>query len=195
MRSASWKGHFYQSKADAIAAVQAARASGIQSIDVGCMQINLMHHPAAFASLDQAFDPRANAVYAADFLTALFAQTGDWGSATGAYHSQTPGLSDDYRQRVAAFWPDALRYGVTPRLTAKATTSQLQLDPRSQLMPEFRARLAQDAAADRASRIAMGLLPARTAQSAVSSAAYYRNRGQARTKPAGSGTQHASLGD
>src|SRR5579884_4260905 len=58
-------GHFFDTKADAIAAVQALQAQGIRSIDVGCMQINLMHHPDAFATLDEAFDPLANARYAA----------------------------------------------------------------------------------------------------------------------------------
>ncbi len=67
----------------AVAAVRAMQARGIQSIDVGCGQINLMHHPDAFASLEQAFDPQANAVYAARFLKELFAQTGDWNKAAG----------------------------------------------------------------------------------------------------------------
>ncbi len=52
-------------------AVAAMRAAGMQSIDVGCMQINLRAHPAAFASIDDAFDPAANADYAARFLRDL----------------------------------------------------------------------------------------------------------------------------
>ncbi len=151
-------GHFYNSKADAIAAVEEAQAAGMQSIDVGCMQVNLMYHPAAFASLQQAFDPRTNAIYAASFLTALFEQTRDWGIATGAYHSQTPDLSHVYRKRVAAWWPDASRYGMAPRDGATLPASRLQIDPHGIYTPEFRARLAR-AAADRATRIAMGLVP------------------------------------
>ena len=54
-------GAFFASKAEAIAAVPHCRHSGVRSIDVGCMQVNLMFHPAAFASLEEAFDPRANA--------------------------------------------------------------------------------------------------------------------------------------
>ena len=61
------RGHFYDSKAEAVAAVRAMQARGIQSIDVGCGQINLMHHPDAFANLELAFDPQANATYAARF--------------------------------------------------------------------------------------------------------------------------------
>ena len=38
---------------------RAAAAAGERNIDVGCMQINLMHHPDAFASLEEAFEPVA----------------------------------------------------------------------------------------------------------------------------------------
>jgi len=97
-------GHFYASKEDAIAAVQAIQAAGGQSIDVGCMQVNLMHHPDAFATLDDAFDPAHNAAYAGRFLTALFAALGDWGTAIAAYHSRTPGIGEPYRDQVVATW-------------------------------------------------------------------------------------------
>lgn len=97
-------GHFYASKEEAIAAVQAIQATGGQSVDVGCMQVNLMHHPDAFASLDEAFDPGHNAAYAGRFLTALFASLGDWGQAIAAYHSRTPGVGEPYRDQVVATW-------------------------------------------------------------------------------------------
>ena len=38
------KGHYYNSKAEAVAAVKALMAQGIDNIDVGCMQINLKYH-------------------------------------------------------------------------------------------------------------------------------------------------------
>jgi Transglycosylase SLT domain len=97
-------GHFYASRDDAIAAVQAIQAAGGQSIDVGCMQVNLMHHPDAFASLEEAFDPKRNAAYAARFVTALFGALGDWGMAIAAYHSRTPGIGEPYRDQVVATW-------------------------------------------------------------------------------------------
>ena len=93
-------GSYYETKADAVAAVQAFRARGVTSLDVGCMQVNLRHHPAAFASLEEAFDPSANARYAARFLVDLHRQLGDWTRATAAYHSQTPDLGDAYVRRV-----------------------------------------------------------------------------------------------
>lgn len=93
-------GSFFETKEDAIAAVQALRARGVASVDVGCMQVNLRHHPAAFASLDDAFDPAVNARYAVRFLTDLHRQFGDWTQATAAYHSQTRDLGEEYVRRV-----------------------------------------------------------------------------------------------
>ncbi len=103
------EGHIYDSKAEAIAAVRAFQAHGARSIDVGCMQVNLMYHPDAFLSLDQAFDPSANAVYAAHFLTELYATTHNWDLATAMYHSATPDIGADYQRKVAAVLPEELR--------------------------------------------------------------------------------------
>jgi hypothetical protein len=102
--NAEGQGSFYDTKAQAIAAVQALQARGVQSVDVGCMQVNLMHHPGAFANLDQAFDPSANTVYAARFLNELHGQTNDWMRAAGQYHSSTPALGATYQTAVAAAW-------------------------------------------------------------------------------------------
>ena len=104
--NAEGQGAFFATKAQAIAAVRDLQARGVSSIDVGCLQVNLMYHPAAFTSLDQAFDPRANAMYAARFLNGLHASGDDWMKAIAAYHSQTPVLGASYRQRVLALWHD-----------------------------------------------------------------------------------------
>jgi len=109
--NAAGAGHFYASKAEAIAAVRAFLASGIRSLDVGCLQVNLFYHPDAFNSLDQAFDPAANAAYAAKMLLDLFAQTGSWPRAAAAYHSQTPALGSAYLQRVLEAWATPDRPG------------------------------------------------------------------------------------
>ena len=93
-------GYFFDSKAEVIAAVQAFQAKGKRSIDVGCMQVNLMHHPKAFADLDEAFDPAANARYAVKFLTGLYQQTRDWPLATAWYHSSTPEYGEEYQRLV-----------------------------------------------------------------------------------------------
>jgi hypothetical protein len=97
-------GFFFPTKAAAVTAVRSLQELGIQSIDVGCLQVNLMYHPAAFASLDEAFDPRANARYAAHFLDALYERSKSWTQAAGDYHSQTPALGAAYRTQVMARW-------------------------------------------------------------------------------------------
>ena len=97
-------GQVFDTKQQAIAAVVAHRARGARSIDVGCMQVNLMHHADAFASLEDAFDPVANTRYAARFLQQLLAQTGSWPRAVAGYHSLTPDIGGEYARKVLAIW-------------------------------------------------------------------------------------------
>lgn len=104
--NAEGRGQFFPTREAAIAAVRQLQAQGVRSIDVGCMQINLRHHPSAFASLEEAFDPAANARYAARFLTELHATRNDWLRAAAHYHSHTPQFADAYRARVEAAWPE-----------------------------------------------------------------------------------------
>ena len=137
-------GRYFASKAEAIAAVQEIQAMGGQSIDVGCMQVNLMHHASAFSTLDEAFDPARNAAYAARFLRSLFASTGDWGKAIGGYHSRTPGRSEAYRDQVVATW-NPTDPAVLSRLTlnpAPAASMSLLAQP-SVYMPLARTGLIQ----------------------------------------------------
>ena len=88
----------------AVAEVQAARAGGQASVDVGCFQVSLLHHPLAFDSLEAGFDPVRNARYAAGFLASLRAGAASWEEAAGRYHSMTPGLAEPYAARVMAAW-------------------------------------------------------------------------------------------
>lgn len=101
---AEGKGRFLPSKDDAVATVRRLQAEGVRNIDVGCMQINLRYHPDAFADLEQAFDPAANAGYAATYLAALFRETGSWERAAARYHSATPEYAVPYLERVKALW-------------------------------------------------------------------------------------------
>ncbi len=115
--------YYFASKAEAVAWVQAAQARGILSIDVGCMQVNLMYHPAAFETLDAAFEPDTNADYAARFLVSLHAQTGDWQKAAGLYHSQTLALAIPYAQRVE----EALTGKLPPEAAASPQLTRLAM--------------------------------------------------------------------
>lgn len=94
---------FSDDKDAALAWTRARLASGARFVDVGCMQVNLQMHPGAFRSIEEAFDPTANAAYSAHFLASLAQEAGgNWFQAVGWYHSRTPGLAAAYRERVAA---------------------------------------------------------------------------------------------
>ncbi len=113
--NAAGKGYYFETKAEAISAVQKLRAQGIESIDVGCMQVNLKHHAHAFGDLQQAFDPATNVGYAARFLRENYDATQSWMKATAFYHSQTPKFGNPYMQAVYNRWKGVLsRIGSTP---------------------------------------------------------------------------------
>jgi hypothetical protein len=103
------EGHFFDTKDDAVKFVADKQAAGVESIDVGCMQINLKHHPEAFASLDDAFDPATNVAYGADFLKDLHDQANGWLAAARRYHSATPEKGQAYGELVLANWTGAAK--------------------------------------------------------------------------------------
>ena len=98
------EGHYFASAQEAIAWVTAQQAIGIRSIDVGCFQVNLHYHPDAFADLTEAFDPAANARYAAALLNRLHEQGGSWPLAIALYHSADPVEGQRYSARVMQVW-------------------------------------------------------------------------------------------
>ena len=106
---AEGEGKFYDTKAQAVRAVEALRAREVRNIDVGCMQINLMHHPEAFDDLDQAFEPVSNVGYGARHLKTLFGETRSWQRAAGRYHSATPKRARAYRLKVVKLWNEQRR--------------------------------------------------------------------------------------
>jgi soluble lytic murein transglycosylase-like protein len=110
--NAEGQGFFYETKAEAVAAVRAMQARGIQSIDIGCGQVNLMHHPDAFPSLEAAFDPQTNAAYAGKFLKELFAQSGDWNKAAGGCITRRRPNWAPNTERGS--WPSGLRNSGLP---------------------------------------------------------------------------------
>ena len=91
-------------KADAMGTVRRLQAEGRRNIDVGCAQINLRYHPDAFTSLEEAFEPKANLRYAADFLVRLRNETGSWEDAVARYHSADPARGPRYRDKVYRHW-------------------------------------------------------------------------------------------
>ncbi len=112
--NAEGKGKFFATKEEAVAEVRALQERGVRIIDVGCMQVNLYHHPQAFPDLDAAFEPVVNARYAGLFLTRLYAKAGDWITATGYYHSANPEHSEPYKANVLARWTGAPQGDASP---------------------------------------------------------------------------------
>ena len=135
------QGHYFNSKAEAIAKTSALMRQGYRSIDVGCMQVNLKHHPNAFRSLNDAFDPEQNVNYAAKFLRENYADLGDWVKATAAYHSRTPHRGSKYLGLIERNWN---------RIVAKVqqARSRVGAEPLASAAPAFektRSQLAREA--------------------------------------------------
>ena len=105
------KGVWFDGREDAQDYVDRNFARGARSFDVGCFQINYRWHGQAFSSLEEMFEPLANARYAARFLNELYGEFGDWSKAAGAYHSRTPKFANRYRARFDRF---RARLGDTP---------------------------------------------------------------------------------
>lgn len=106
------EGHWFADRNSALAFAQAHYDRGVRSFDIGCFQINFRWHGENFASLDQMFDPTANATYAAHFLLDLHEEDGDWSTAAGAFHSRTQEHAETYRARFDAFRTAAVAAGV-----------------------------------------------------------------------------------
>jgi hypothetical protein len=92
-------GEWFDTSDEAKAYVLRHHQRGARSYDVGCFQLNYRWHGQHFASIEEMFDPLANARYAARFLADLYAESGDWSRAAGAYHSRTPRYAERYRAR------------------------------------------------------------------------------------------------
>ncbi|MFV1494510.1 transglycosylase SLT domain-containing protein [Phaeobacter sp. JH20_36] len=108
-------GKWFQTEDEARAYVFSHFKRGARSFDVGCFQINFKWHGQAFDSIDQMFDPLANAQYAARFLRELHDEFGDWSQAAGAYHSRTPTYANRYTARF-----DRVRADLKPVETVAA---------------------------------------------------------------------------
>ena len=78
---------FARSAEDALATFEAARASGVRLIDLGCMQVNHHYHGRKFTSVRAMLDPAGNVSYAAGFLRQLRVREGSWAMAVARYHA------------------------------------------------------------------------------------------------------------
>jgi hypothetical protein len=121
------EGRYFATKTEAVAFVEQLRRAGRRNIDVGCMQVNLLHHPDAFATLEEAFDPATNVAYGGDFLTRLRQDSPSWARAVERYHTADAERGRAYRERVYARWQDVQRAGL-PEEALPAGTVQAAAD-------------------------------------------------------------------
>lgn len=78
-----------------------AHRANARNVDVGCGQVSLRHHPEAFRSLGEAFDPEINADRAATILVEARRRGGSWTAAMQLYHSSDPARAKAY---LCAVW-------------------------------------------------------------------------------------------
>jgi hypothetical protein len=101
---ANGRGYYFSTKSAAIAAVKKLMARGTRNIDVGCMQVNLLHHSKAFKTLEEAFTPRCNVKYGAKYLLSLRQMYHTWTNAVGYYHSKAEKYYKPYCNLVYSEW-------------------------------------------------------------------------------------------
>lgn len=93
------EGQWFDSADEAEESAQSAIGGGATNVDVGCFQLNYRWHADGFESIAAMLDPDRNATYAANYLAAQFARTGDWALAAAAYHSATPEYAAAYQSK------------------------------------------------------------------------------------------------
>ncbi|MDX1923924.1 MAG: lytic transglycosylase domain-containing protein, partial [Rickettsiaceae bacterium] len=92
------KGYYFDSKRQAVEFVKSEMKKGKKSIDLGCMQINILYHGDEFDSVEQAIDPKFNVEYGAYFLKEKYEQYGTWKKAIANYHSADPARGANYQK-------------------------------------------------------------------------------------------------
>ena len=106
------RGHFFDSRQEAEAALQEHFDAGRRSIDIGLMQVNWRYHRQRLGSPQLALDPYHNLRVAAEILHHCHQSRQDWWAAVGCYHApNNPQRAARYRARVRAHWQRVTRRG------------------------------------------------------------------------------------
>ncbi len=100
---------YFNTKQEAINAVNKEIASGNVEVAIGIMQIYWRYHKKMFSSPGELLDPQTNVAYGAKYLRQLHNENGDWFSAVGQYYSgrKTPeGIkkANEYASKVVVQW-------------------------------------------------------------------------------------------
>ena len=157
----SW---YLKTKAAAIAKVAELKKAGTTNIDVGCFQINLRYHPSAFRDLDEAFDPVANATYAAKLLAKLRDEKKSWTDAVALYHSATPVHAERYRAKVYGLWRKERAHALDDQKAATEAAAEARRHQAEERRKEVEAERMKV-------RVELALAKAQRAYAKVSSAA------------------------
>jgi hypothetical protein len=129
------KSYFFPTKNAAIAAVRKFKASGKKNIDVGCMQVNLLHHSHAFKTLGEAFTPKNNVDYAASFLVKLKSTHNSWTKAVGYYHSKSVKYYKAYCSAVYNIWINIRNMTIND--SSKGQHMFFELKPKTTLLSHY----------------------------------------------------------
>ena len=125
--NAQGKGQYFETKEEAVKAVKELQAKGVKSIDVGCMQINLMYHGDAFKNAEEALDPYKNVEYGAKYLKKLYARKGnDWLKAAMAYHSNVLKKALRYKKKLV------VAYAKVKQLNSEESVAEASVKKTSQ---------------------------------------------------------------
>jgi len=106
------RSYFANGYQDMANVISANWSRGVQSIDVGCMQVNLKYHGMKFPRMTDLLDPNTNVQYGASFLISLATQAGSWKDAVMSYHNKkNPARRAWYGCKV---WNNYLRISAAP---------------------------------------------------------------------------------
>lgn len=122
---ANGKGYFLSTKNAAIATVKKLMARGIRNIDVGCMQVNLLHHSKAFKTLEEAFTPKNNVAYASKYFMQLKNSYKSWTNAVGYYHSRAAKHYKPYCSMVYNEWKKVANQPVNTSVRVRKASSKV----------------------------------------------------------------------
>ena len=99
------KPYYFNNREDALRFFKKMLASGIESIDVGCAQVNWYHHGKHyFSSPEDAINPALNIKYAARLLSKNYIETNNWTKAVAIYHSRNAARGNNYASKVVSRW-------------------------------------------------------------------------------------------
>lgn len=140
--NAAGKPYMLNTKSEAIQKAKSLRNKGINSIDLGPMQINMRHHPKAFTNIGEAFDIRKNAEYAANLLKQNYQKTKSWLQAVAHYHSKNTKRGEQYKRKVFRIWqlllsrkssdrakPDSVIYPSTTQIKSDNGNIDIKMTP------------------------------------------------------------------